>query len=90
MQLHPRAAEHYRDIVENLSRALEGDDAGEVRYTFRNLIGRINFKPLSGLGNFDLEVHGKLAAILSISEKVANCEVIVGAGIGFEPMTFRL
>jgi len=48
---------------------------------------------LAGLGKFDLEVHGKLKALLGVAERASRsstCEVVVGAGTGFEPVTFRL
>ena len=92
--LHPGAAEAYRLLAECLHEVLEGDDAEEVRAEVRRLIDRVDFHPLDGLGKFDLRVHGKLAALLGVSERAAaltsECEVIVGAGTGFEPVTFRL
>jgi len=48
----------------------------------RNLIDRLDFQPLEGLGKFDLKVSGKLKALL-VSERASassQCEVLVGAG----------
>ena len=61
LQLHPGAAEAYRRLAENLHQAIEGD---EVRAELRRLIDRVDFIPQEGLGKFQLEVHGDLAALL--------------------------
>lgn len=78
-QIHPRAAEHYRVLVEGLAMALEGEDAAEAREAFRGLLDKVVFRPLEGRGRFDLEVHGRLAALLS-DEKGRRSDVMVGAG----------
>ena len=65
--------------------------------------------PAEGLGKFQLEVHGSLAALLALGQArnaknptagghgvsvdqslTSGCEVMLGAGAGFEPATFRL
>jgi hypothetical protein len=64
-----------------------------VRTALRALIERVDLEPVKGLGKFSLNIHGKLAALLGVSERAAaasHCEVLVGAGTGFEPVTFRL
>ncbi len=97
IQLHPGAAEAYRRLAENLHQAIEGDDGEEVRKELRQLIDRVDFIPAEGLGKFQLEVHGSLAALLALgqAQKAENptggaCGVSLGAGAGFEPATFRL
>ena len=97
IQLHPGAADAYRRLAEDLHQAIEGDDGEEVRAELRKLIERVDFIPVKGLGRFQLEVHGSLAALLALgqAQKAKNltggtCEVFVGAGAGFEPATFRL
>ena len=65
----------------------------------------MDFYPLEGLGKFDLQMHGSLAVFLGQNEaRIAKspassggasgvptrCEVDLGAGVGFEPTTFRL
>ena len=57
----------------------------------------MDFIPLEGLGKFDLRVHGALAVLLGLSgaqkaenPTVLDCGVSLGAGVGFEPTTFRL
>ncbi len=44
------------------------DDGEEVRSELRKLIERVAFIPLEGLGKFQLEVHGSLAALLALGE----------------------
>ena len=110
VRLHPGIAEAYRRLAEDLHLAIEGD-AGEVlRQELRQLIERVDFIPLDGLGKFDLRVHGSLAVLLGLggvqsaenptagdrgvsSDQIltaGRCEVSLGAGVGFEPTTFRL
>lgn len=79
------------------------------RTELRKLIDRVDFIPLEGLGKFQLEVHGSLAALLALGQArnaknptaeghgvsadqslTSGCEVMLGAGAGFEPATFRL
>ena len=97
IQFHPGAAYAYRRLAEDLHQAIEGEDGEEVRAELRKLIERVDFIPIEGLGRFQLEVHGSLAALLALgqAQKAKNltggtCEVFVGAGAGFEPATFRL
>ena len=73
------------------------------------MIDRVDFIPIEGLGKFQLEVHGSLAALLALGHArnaenptagshgvsvdqslTSGCEVMLGAGAGFEPATFRL
>ncbi|WP_430826495.1 recombinase family protein [Brevundimonas diminuta] len=109
IQLHPGAAEVYRRLAENLHAAIEGEDGEEIRTELRKLIDCVDFIPTEGLGKFQLEVHGSLAALLALSQAqntknpttgsrgvsvdqslTSGCEVMLGAGAGFEPATFRL
>jgi hypothetical protein len=39
-----------------------------VRTELRKLIERVDFIPLQGLGKFQLEVHGSLAALLALGQ----------------------
>ena len=85
------AASAYAAMAENLHLALAEAGGEAIRDQARELIERVDFIPLEGLGRFDLQVHGKLAALLGVSEEAANgCGRSVGAGTGFEPVTFRL
>ena len=85
------AASAYAAMAENLHLALAEAGGEAIRDQVRELIERVDFIPLEGLGRFDLRVHGKLAALLGVSEEAAGgCGRSVGAGTGFEPVTFRL
>ncbi|WP_312120740.1 recombinase family protein [Brevundimonas diminuta] len=97
IQLHPGAADAYRRLAGNLHQAIDEEDGEEVRAELRKLIDRVDFIPMEGLGKFQLEVHGSLAALLALgqAQKAENptggsCGVSLGAGAGFEPATFRL
>jgi hypothetical protein len=93
--IHPKAVDRYRSMIDDLHSALKTDDALNARNAVRGLLDHVVFLPGQGKGEFELEIHGRLAALLS-TQKPTNPEVIgkgrlmVGAGIGFEPMTFRL
>jgi hypothetical protein len=76
ISLHPAAAEVHRQPAKSLHLVLEDDDAEEVRVELRKLIERVDFQPLEGLGKYDLQVYGKLAALLGVSERAtaySNC-----------------
>lgn len=101
VRIHPRLADIYADKVMQLEIALNDpsvrDEAGHL---LRSLIDRITLTPREG-GGVDAELHGDLARILAFCEAserkskppkaVAPGGLLsVVAGIGFEPMTFRL
>ncbi|MGB8400107.1 MAG: recombinase family protein, partial [Bradyrhizobium sp.] len=96
--LHPEMATFYREQVSTLHTALQDDSeatrlkAGEV---LRTLVKEILLTPEAG--ELKIDVRGDLAGILAVSLKtkapatgarVSQVEMV--AGIGFEPMTFRL
>ena len=99
-RLHPNLAEVYRQRVLELSAALCQEDAAEARDLVRGLVEAIMLIPEDG--KLRIEVRGELGAILSLASggrttKSASREadalasqVKLVAGIGFEPMTFRL
>jgi hypothetical protein len=87
IQLHPGAADAYRRLAEDLHQAIDGEDGEEVRAELRKLIDRVDFIPAEGLGKFQLEVHGSLAALQALgqAQKAENptggsCGVSLGAG----------
>ncbi len=94
--LHPRAVDRYRELVGSLHAALADDDALAAREAFRGLLDRVVFIPMEGKGQFQLELHGRIAALLEPQKPktpqtgLTACGVMVGAGTGFEPVTFRL
>ena len=90
IQLHPQAAEAYRRLAANLHIMLERNDADNVKAELCRLIERPDFTPVPAHSRFTLRVHGRLADLLRVSEGPGACEVVVGAGTGFEPVTFRL
>ena len=88
--LHPRVAEHYRTVVGSLERTLarsNSEAATEARDLVRKLIGTVVVTPLEERGKFGLTVQGKIAAL--VNQDGENTTKL-GAGVGFEPTTFRL
>ena len=99
--LHPEMAGAYRAEVEKLHEALnspEDLDQRNAADAIRTLIEAIVLTPEEG--QLMIDVRGDLAGILAISTKqkpfgrdpkgsVAS-QVSMGAGTGFEPVTFRL
>ncbi len=98
-RLHPNLGEVYRQTVSSLLEVLARDDSAEARDVVRGLIEAITLIPEDG--KLRVEIRGELASILALSasgrtapsavsaEAVAQ-QVKMVAGIGFEPMTFRL
>ena len=99
---HPQAAAKYRRLVEDLSRALDDPadlEGREGREAVRTLVHEIRVTPAEGHGQYAVEIIGDLAPILHLGAKekgplagAFDCQVMatVGAGTGFEPVTFRL
>ena len=78
--LHPRAAERYRSMVENVTSVLERGDAAadEVMQLVRSLIGRIVVHP--ELGRMGLEVFGDLAVLMGVKPMVNANSACGGCG----------
>ena len=98
-RLHPNLAEVYRQKVAGLIEMLARDDAVAIREEVRSLIETIVLTPAEGV--LRVEIRGALAAILALASAANGKSAGVGAdalgvqikmvaGIGFEPMTFRL
>ncbi|MFC5388098.1 recombinase family protein [Brevundimonas bullata] len=90
VSLHPRIAEHYRRVVGDLAQALHRSDseaAAEARDLVRRLIETVVVTPLPERGQYGLTVKGQIAALVN---QDGDCTIVVGAGAGFEPATFRL
>jgi site-specific DNA recombinase len=99
--IHPEMASFYRQQVAgaapgvNLS-AGEGEDRTEAAERLHSLVSKI--VPTPEDGRLAIDVHGDLAGILAIAHAKAPSaradgafqQVELVAGIGFEPMTFRL
>ncbi|MEY9425518.1 site-specific DNA recombinase [Bradyrhizobium ottawaense] len=102
----PSASQVYAKKVAHLTEALNRpEDRAEAAQALRGLIERIVLRPGAKRGQIDATLHGDLGTILSWTaarnaEKAAQTKtpaasatgvsVSVVAGIGFEPMTFRL
>ena len=88
--LHPHVAEHYRSVADSLDRALDrsgSEAAAEARNLVRKLIETVGVTPLDERGKFALTVQGKIAALVN---QDGENTMKLGAGVGFEPTTFRL
>ena len=88
--LHPRLADQYRQVVASLEDALHRSDSeasAEARDLVRRLIETVVVTPLPERGKFALTVKGKIAALVN---QDGDGTVVLGAGAGFEPATFRL
>jgi len=97
--IHPNLAERYRNAVARLELELADPElAAEAKSTLRSLITTVKVFPGAKRGEVMLELHGQLAAVLNFAQAAKNkvgtpvsrIQVSVVAGIGFEPMTFRL
>ncbi len=97
--IHPNLAELYRHKVARLEEELADPEiAAEAKSVLRSLIKMIKVTPGTNRGQVELELHGELAAILTVGQGKKNengapaspIQVSVVAGAGFEPATFRL
>ncbi len=96
--LHPNMAGRYRDQVAALREALtDGSRRAEASELIRGLVDRVEFRPENGTLAIDL--YGHLAGILNLAsgkrkpapdDRDGLRQIMLVAGIGFEPMTFRL
>lgn len=76
--------------MDSLERALARSDseaAAEARDLVRKLIETVVVTPLKERGRFALTVQGKIAVL--VNQDGENTTKL-GAGVGFEPTTFRL
>jgi site-specific DNA recombinase len=98
-RLHPNLAELYRRKIAGLIDTLSQEDAGEARALVRSLVETVTLHPDGD--HQRVEVRGELATILALAPGGANAKSAAGsdalsvqmkmvAGIGVEPMTFRL
>ncbi|MHB1302415.1 MAG: recombinase family protein [Acidiphilium sp.] len=101
--LHPSMAVIYRERVAALHEALQQNETrAQATEVIRSLVSEIVLTPAGGL--LEIEVRGDLAGILTIAAagkqqkspplagtgSDVGSQVMMVAGIGFEPMTFRL
>jgi site-specific DNA recombinase len=101
--LHPNMADIYRQRIASLYESLQAEETkSEAAERLRALISQITLQPADG--ELAIILRGDLAAILSFASHKKNpavyrdggvldafvSQVSLVAGIGFEPMTFRL
>jgi site-specific DNA recombinase len=80
--IHPNLAQHYRDLVQRLQDQLEQPElAASAKTMLRALIEEIRITPGAKRGECCLELVGKLAAILNISQGAKNKGGTLGSGI---------
>jgi site-specific DNA recombinase len=87
--LHPASHQRFRDMIERLGPVLGQGNSAEInraRMEFRRLIRSVVVTPSAEQGAFDVTVESEMAALISQDGHI----VTVGAGTGFEPVTFRL
>jgi site-specific DNA recombinase len=96
-RLHPGLAEIYRQKVERLQDELNRPELrAQAAEVLRSLIDEVRLVPEAG--RLEIELAGDLAGILALSADNKRpvtagrdgLQVTLVAGIGFEPMTFRL
>ena len=87
--LHPKSGELYSELIGSLVDIIAdpSPDANEVRAILRKVINRITLNPPQSEGAYDVAIKGDLAALLS---QDGQTTFMLGAGVGFEPTTFRL
>jgi len=97
VEFHPNAANAYRDKVRSLKKTLaEADEDSRLaaNEAIREIVEKVVIHPRGRYKPVEIEIYGQLAALLRISERAAadplESRGVLVAGIGFEPMTFRL
>ena len=88
VMLHPAAPARYRQLVERLAEVLaqpESLEIAEARDALRALIRSVVVTARPERSTFDVTVETELAPLVS-----GGSSLTVGAGTGFEPVTFRL
>jgi site-specific DNA recombinase len=87
--VHPAAHQRFHALVENMSVTLSQAETSEIakaRTDLRSLIRSVTITPGAERGAFEVTVESEMAALMTQGGHITT----VGAGIGFEPMTFRL
>ncbi len=87
--LHPQSGTLYAELVGTLADVVSdpSPDADEVRKILRKVINRIVLQPPQDEGDYHVAIKGDLATLLS---QDGQTTFVMGAGVGFEPTTFRL
>ena len=97
--LHPNIGELYARKIGDLKSLLQNDTTKhQATEIIRSLIEKIVVSPTDLRGKSDVVLHGALASILAYASDTAQSgavssgvgRVLLVAGAGFEPATFRL
>ena len=97
--LHPDIGELYARKIGDLKSLIQNDSTKhQATEIIQSLIEKIEVSPTGQRGKSNVVLHGALASILSYANDTAQSSVLsssVGrvllvAGVGFEPTTFRL
>ena len=97
--LHPNIGELYARKIGDLNSLLQNDTTKhQATEIIRSLIEKIVVSPNGQRGKSDVIIHGALASILAYASDTAQSgvmssgvgRVLLVAGAGFEPATFRL
>ena len=100
--LHPRMAGHCREEIARLRELLASGGGSDALALMRQLIDHIVLTPVEdarGRESLSVDLHGQLAGILSLANKLRKPMDLSGpaiksmklvAGVGFEPTTFGL
>ena len=97
--LHPNISELYARKIGDLKSLIQNDTTKhQATEIIQSLIEKIVVSPTGQRGKSDVVLHGALASILAYANDTAQSGVVssgVGrvllvAGVGFEPTTFRL
>jgi DNA invertase Pin-like site-specific DNA recombinase len=86
---HSALPQRFRRLVERLNTALAEADTPErlaARDAFRDLIRQVVVTPSEDRGQFEVAVEMEMAALVAQDGHIST----MGAGTGFEPVTFRL
>lgn len=68
--LHPAIAEAYRSAIETIMDTLQGsdEDARDARNAIRALVEKVVLNPRANSRGLDVEIHGRLGAMLDIAK----------------------
>ena len=105
LRFHPRMADTYRERVQALITDLgKSHELQTAQEALRGLVERIVLHPSTESGNLDIMLEGALSGLLTLAVGSKNAkgltvegqafdnigELVLVAGVGFEPTTFRL
>ena len=97
--LHPNISELYARKIGDLKSLIQNDTTKhQATEIIQSLIEKIVVSPTGQRGKSDVVLHGALASILAYANDTAHSgavssstgRVLLVAGVGFEPTTFRL